>query len=621
MSDPNADPTPGAGPAEANVRRRSRGLLSRVSFIWAVPLLALAISLGVAWQSYSGRGVLIEIGFESASGIGADETDLRYRDVVVGSVEEVSFSDDLSEVVVSVRVNREIIPYLDEDAEFWVVEPEVSVRGISGLDTVLSGVYIEGTWDSEAGTAQTRFTGLAEAPLVDPTRPGTPIELRARDGNSIATGAPVLYKGIRVGEVESPQLSPNGEGVVIRAFVEAPYDRLLSTNTRFWDISGVSVTLGSGGVSLDFSSLASLVEGGVSFDTLVSGGDPIEPGQPYQLFGDEEAAQASLLTDGTAQTLELLAVFDGVVSGLSEGTAVRFQGVPVGEVTGVAMVAEDVGDRKVVRLNATLAVSPPRLGLGEGATTEEALSLLDDYVVQGLRARLASASLLSNQLVVELIEVPDADPAWIVNRQGRPPELPTVDSDLADLNATAQGVFQRINELPIEEVLASAERMLDSVTNLVNSEDTRAVLPGVTETLADIRSVVPEVNETLDTVRGAVPSLEATFAEARAVLAEAREVVTEIREAGISEKVEEAFNSTVSAAGSVEDAAAGLPPLVARLDTLVLRAEATLSTFSDSSRLVTSTLSTLRSISEASEAVRNLARTLQRNPNSIILGR
>ena len=105
------------------------------------------------------------------------------------------------------------------------------------------------------------------------------------------------------------------------------------------------------------------------------------------------------------------------------------------------------------------------------------------------------------------------------------------------------------------------------------------------------------------------------------MLAEAREVVTEIREAGISEKVEEAFNSTVSAAGSVEDAAAGLPPLVARLDTLVLRAEATLSTFSDSSRLVTSTLSTLRSISEASEAVRNLARTLQRNPNSIILGR
>ncbi|WP_425051222.1 intermembrane transport protein PqiB [Psychromarinibacter sp. S121] len=621
MSDPKTDPTPGATPAEPNVRRRSRGLLSRLSFVWLVPLLALAISLAVAWQSYSERGILIEIGFENASGIGADRTELRYRDVVVGAVEEVSFSEDLGEVIVAVRVDRRLAPYLDDDAEFWVVQPEVSVRGISGLDTVLSGVYIEGSWDSEAGEAQTRFTGLEEAPLVDPTRPGTPIELRARDGNSIANGAPVLYKGIPVGEVERPELAPNGEGVVIRAFIDAPYDRLLSSNTRFWDISGVSVSLGPGGVSLDFSSLASLVEGGVSFDTLVSGGDPIEPGQVYQLFPNEEAAQSSLLTDGTAETLELLAVFDGVVSGLSEGTAVRFQGVPVGEVTGVAMVAEDFEDRKVVRLNATLAVSPARLGLGDEATTEEALALLDDYVVQGLRARLASASILSNQLVVELIEIPDADPAWIVNRQGRPPELPTADSDFADLNATAQGVFERINDLPIEEVLASAQTMLDSVTDLVSSDDTRAVLPGVTQTLDDMRSVVPEVNETLETVRGAVPDLESTLEEARAMLDEARQVVADIREAGISESIDGALDSAVAAAESVQDAAAGLPPLVARLDSLVLRAEATLSTFGDGSRLVTSTLSTLRSISEAADSLRNLARTLQRNPNSIILGR
>lgn len=594
-------------PADPLVRPARRGPIARFSPVWLVPLLALAISLGIAWQSYAERGILIEIAFPSASGVAAEKTELKYREVSVGMVEEVSFSEDLSEVIVAVRVDRKLAPFMDEDARFWVVRPEVSAQGISGLNTVLSGVYIEASWDSEAGVAQTSFTGLERAPLADPTRKGTAIQLSASDGNSIVAGAPILYRGIPVGAVEAPELMDTGDGVVIRGFVEAPYDRNLSTNTRFWDISGVSVSLGPGGVSLDFSSVASLVQGGISFDTMVAGGEVVEQGHVFPLYGDQAAARASLLDDPTLDSLKVLAVFDGSVGGLTQGASVRFRGVQVGMVESVAMIATDEGTRKVVQLHATLAINPARLGLGEDASSEAALEFLRGYVGQGLRVRLATASLLSGQLVVDLVELPEAEAAEVVTAANGLPRLPTVEAEVADLNATAEGVFQRINNLPVEELLASVQALIDSANAIVASEDTRALIPGINATLAEMRTLVPDLRETL--------------AKTEATLEEARQITASLRESGATENVNKVFASAAAAADAVEVAAAELPKLTARLNTLAARTELVLSAYDDSSRLITGALSTLRDISEAADALRTLARTLQRNPNSLLMGR
>ena len=264
--------------AEPNVRAPRHGLLSKISFVWLVPVAALVISLGVAWQSYSDRGVLIEIALDDAAGVVAGKTELRFRDVSVGNVERVTFSEDLSQVLVQVRVEKEVASFIDADAQFWVVRPQVSVRGISGLGTVLSGVYIEGFWDEVIGKSSKNFSGLADAPLVRPGSLGLWVVLRARDGNQLASGAPILHKGIRVGFIESPRLTATGQAVITKGFIEAPYDAFVTSATRFWDTSGFSVSLGSGGVTLDVTSLASLVEGGVTFDTLVSGGTPVRVG-------------------------------------------------------------------------------------------------------------------------------------------------------------------------------------------------------------------------------------------------------------------------------------------------------------------------------------------------------
>ena len=183
-------------------------------------------------------------------------------------MERIRFATDMAQVIVSIRVDKDLGPFLDENAEFWIVKPQITARGVSGLQTVLSGSYIEGSWDDQRGTPQRQFEGLAQPPLYLAGEEGLEIVLRAPQGGQLASGAPVFFRGVRVGHISEPGLTASGDAVEAQAFIMAPHDRLITTGTRFWDVSGFSVGLGAGGVSLDVESIATLIEGGVSFSTV-----------------------------------------------------------------------------------------------------------------------------------------------------------------------------------------------------------------------------------------------------------------------------------------------------------------------------------------------------------------
>ncbi|PVA09085.1 paraquat-inducible protein B, partial [Pelagivirga sediminicola] len=387
-------------PPPPPVKPAGRSPFRRLSVVWIVPAIALIAVIGVALKTYVDKGPLIRIAFDNAAGIAAGETELRYRDVTVGMVEKLGFTDGLDRVMVSVRVHKDVAEFVDSEARFWVVRPQVTAQGVSGLDTVLSGVFIEGIWDSTPGGLQEEFDGLVDPPLERLNQKGLILTLRAAGDASLTQGAPVVYQGITVGQVGQTSISEDGTTAEAEAIIYAPHDQLIDSATRFWDTSGFSFSLGPNGAALDFSSIASLISGGVTFATLVSGGEPLEPGATVPIYVDEASARAAVFAGDEGETLTLSAVFEENIAGLAVDAPVEMAGLKIGRISALnGLVDPDrFGDNRV-RLVASLAIQPGRLGLEEGAQDEgAALEFLSARVKEGLRARLATTSILTGGL-------------------------------------------------------------------------------------------------------------------------------------------------------------------------------------------------------------------------------
>ncbi|MFX0545972.1 intermembrane transport protein PqiB [Roseovarius sp. S1116L3] len=542
-------------PPPPPVKSAGKSPFRRVSIIWVVPLIALVAVLGVAVKTYMDRGPLIEISFENASGIAAGSTELHYRDVTVGMVEEVGFSQGLGSVLVSVRLNADVAEYVDDQAQFWVVRPEVTAQGVSGLDTVLSGVFIEGIWDSEPGGLVDQFEGLADAPLKRMNKEGVLLTLRAGQGVSLTEGAPILYQGINVGQVGKTAISQDGSTAEAEAIIFSPHDRLIDTATRFWDTSGFSFTLGPGGAALDFSSIASLISGGVTFGTMVSGGEPLQPGARVTVHPDEATARASIFAGDEGETLNLSAVFEENIAGLAVDAPVELAGLKIGRVSALNGLVdpERFGDNRV-RLLATLAIQPGKLGLEGDQNAETALAFLSERVQAGLRARLATTSILTGGLKVELTEVEGAEPAELQEMDDGGPRIPTTQSDIADVSATAEGVFQRINDLPVEEVMNQAINLLGNINALITSEGVRDAPENLNGLLTDARGVINS-----DDVR-ALPG------QMNAAIDQLATLIEGFNQAALSERLGKALDDAAEAAQGVNSAVEGVPDLIARIE-------------------------------------------------------
>ncbi len=701
-----SNPMPGAvpdmSPPEPDIIQAPARFWRNLSLVWLIPVLALVISLGIAWKSYADRGTLIQITFLNAAGIVPGETVVRFRDVQIGNVETVNFSDDLSSVIVSARIDNQVATALGGQAEFWVVRPIVNASGISGLSTVLSGVYIDAAFKPGTGAVKNSYKGLETPPLVRPGRVGTRITIQSNTGNRISAGAPVFYRGIEVGRMETPRLSESGDSVLVDAFIAAPHDKLLTSASRFWDMSGFSVSLGAGGVELNVGSLAALVTGGVSFDTILSDGKPLTESMSFELFADEASARESVFKLVGANSVKLSVEFEGSVSGLSAGAAVMYRGLRIGEVTGIGAFTQDTPRGKIVKLRTTITIDPQSLGLPPDADEATTMALMDDAVQSGLRARLTSTSIFSAALIIELAELPDALPATIVPSPNGYPVMPSVPSNLKDFTATAEGVLNRVNALPIEELLDQAMSLMASVESLVSldgtraapdafvalmdqtrelvgSEATKALPEELRATIAELRGVVTDLKASgaLDRLTSALDSADKAAAniatastdfpalvtdlrdlaakasalkaedlvasatrvidsanalidtdDARALppaltsaLGEVQAALAELRAGGAVENTNAALASARAAADAVAAAAANLPDLTAKLDSLADQADSLLAAYGSRSDFNKETVATLRDVSKAARAIAQLARTIERNPNSLLLGR
>ncbi len=558
MSDPQADVP------QMQVQPVRGGFWRNLSLVWVVPLLAVIVSGYIGWRSYVERGVLVEIVFPSAAGVVAGETTVQLREVRIGHVETVVFAPDLSMVVVSARIDRAVADLLPSDAQFWVVRPEVTARGITGLGTVLSGVYVEAAFIPATADSADRgarsFTGREAVPLIAPGRAGSRITLRARDGNRLMPGAPVLHRGVEVGHIESPSLAEGAEGVVFDAFIEAPHDQRITTATRFWDTSGFSVSLGASGVRLGVGNLASILTGGIAFAEVQSGGQPLTPETDFELYPDETSARRSLTLADAGEALRIAAEFDESVQGLTVGAEVRYRGIRVGEVAGIAARLVDLGPAPRVRMQALLALEPRAFGLDADAGPEALESFIASQVAAGLRARLAPTGLLSTALVVELVELPEAAPASLLRPEGSAPVIPSAPADLQDLTVSAQALVERLGNLPIEDLLEQAIGVMAAVEVLLADPDTRAA-PGAAVALIDEARMLV-----------AAPALQGLPDEVQAALGDLRAILADFAEAEAAAQLVATLESARAVTDGLAGATGEVPELLADLRRLAARA-------------------------------------------------
>ncbi|MEM0976748.1 MAG: MlaD family protein [Pseudomonadota bacterium] len=495
--------------SKMDVTEKGKGWLNGLSLIWAVPVVALLASIGLIVQSYLERDIQITIQFPEAGGIEAGKTNLRYRDVVVGTVASVEFPDSLEHVNVVVDVRRDMAQFLDQSAEFWLVTAEISAQGVSGLDTLFSGVFIQGEWDADVGEPRRLYIAKAKAPIIAPGANGIEITLTSTESGSISVGAPVLHKGIQVGSIEDVTLSEEGGLIVITAFVEAPYDKLINTGTRFWNASGIDVNFGEDGLNVQVDSLSSLLAGGVSFDTSISGGEPVSGTARFDLFANEDAAKDSLFDDDLRATVLVGSAFEGSVRGLSVGAVVEYRGLKIGEVQDLAVLEPEEGQEEILLL-VSYTMQPKRLGITGINNPDEVFDTLDEAVRDfGMRARLKPNSIFTGGLYVEIFEDPDAEPA-VFDRDADPlPLLPTVATPPDTLRVAAGDVMERVSALPIEELMDRMIELITHVNTLVEDENTRQIPSEVSALLQNANAIAgaPETKDLTVKLNAAISSV------------------------------------------------------------------------------------------------------------------
>lgn len=461
----------------------------------------------------------------------ADKTRVKYRNVDIGRVTAIAFSGDRTRVIATVAVNKQAEPFLVEDTRFWVVRPRVTGTQVSGIGTLLSGAYI-GVDVGTSSEPRREFVGLDAPPIVTINLPGRHFELRAEDLGSLDVGSPVYFRRIEVGTVVAFELDKDGVGVQLRVFVNAPYDRHVKADTRFWQASGFDVALDAGGLRLNTESLLSVLIGGVAFET------PLESAQAplaredtaFTLYPNRNKAMR--LPDTAVETY--YAVFDESVRGLAVGAPVDFRGVVVGEVTGIAVDLDAATTE--LRIPVQMRLFPDRL---RGAAKGDAAApgaLIARLVERGLRAQLRSGSLLTGQLFVALDFYPDKPKAALRKRSDRL-EIPTVASSMEELQATLLRLARKLDKLPLEATVADVrsslralERTLAATERAVERLDSELV-PQAGRTLADLSRTLASVEKTLAGAQRSLAAIDGVLAEDAPVQQDLRDTLREISRA------------------------------------------------------------------------------------------
>ncbi|WP_411909103.1 intermembrane transport protein PqiB [Pectobacterium versatile] len=476
--------------------------IKRWSPVWIVPIVTVLIGAWILFYHFSHQGPQITLITSNAEGIEAGKTAIKSRSVDVGIVESVVLSGDLHQVEIKARLHDGMGKLLKQDSAFWVVKPQIGREGVSGLGTLLSGAYIE--LQPGANKDEKReFTLLDAPPLASPDAKGIRVILDSEQSGQLNAGDPVLFRGYRVGSVETSEFDPKARKMRYQLFISAPYDGLVTSNVRFWKDSGVAFDMSAQGMRVEMGSLTTLFSGGVSFDVPTGWelGDAAQTMAQYRLFDSQRSIQDSLYTEYK----EYLLFFSESIRGLQAGAPVEFRGIRLGTVAEAPFfprnMQQDLGDD--YRIPVLIRIEPERFAkrIGGSFDIEQHLKQAPS---QGLRAAMKSANLLTGALYIDL----DFYPKEKVDKQlytfDGYPILPTIDGGLSQIQQKLMAVLDKVNNLPLNPMVNEATKTLtESQATLREMQKTLATLNKLTSSKAmqdlpeDMQKTLLELNRSM----------------------------------------------------------------------------------------------------------------------------
>lgn len=513
--------TPPSGELPEPVVRKPR---VNASFVWLIPVLAALVGLSLVINAWVKSGPTITISFQSAEGLDPGKTPVKYKNVVIGRVTSVTLSKDRSHVTAKVSLEKSAEGFATADTRFWVVRPRIGLGGVSGIDTLLSGAFI-GADVGESKEARDEFTGLEEPPAVTHGAPGKTFKLHTDDLGSLDIGSPVYYRRIQVGRVVTYQLDKDGKGVSLQIFVDGPNDEFVTKSTRFWNASGVDVSVGADGVKLNTQSLATVLAGGVAFGSPMGPHDetPAAEGAEFRLFGEQATAMAP--PDGEPKYIRMR--FDQSLRGLKVDAPVEFLGIPFGRVVSINLDFDEKTQTFPVIVGAV--VYPQRLGRAHDKLVELARERGDDaqlsqmmgkLIDHGLRAQARSGNLLTGQLYIALDFVPKA-PKVAYDPAQKPLEIPTVPGSFDKLQEQMAEIVDKIQKIPFDSIgrnvdatLAELNRTLKQVNNDVLPEF-KNTLQGAQQTLGNANNALSADSPLQQNLGGTMQELQRTVRSLR----------------------------------------------------------------------------------------------------------
>lgn len=497
---------------EARVTRQ-RG----VSLIWLIPLVTLVIGGWLAWNAYSKRGPTITITFQSGEGLQAGQSHIKHKDVDLGLVTNVALSPDASHVIVTAEMNRQAVPFLTNQTRLWVVTPRLFAGNITGLDTLISGTYVELLPGDSAGKSETHFTGLETPPVLTASVPGHTFLLHTDKVGAVSLGSPVFFRGINVGTVLGWDLGDMAKDVTIHAFVRAPFDGYVHEGSRFWNASGISMKLADGGVQVEMESFRALLLGGVAFDTPEEAlTTPVgSVNEVFPLYANAQDAQDASLV----RHVEAIGYFPGSVAGLGPGSPVNFHGLRIGQVKQVSLIYDAKLD--TIQTPVKFEIDPQRIANSAELEKRTPLANAQFLVAHGMRAQITSSNLLTGEMSISLDFFPNA-PAATVTEQDGMLVVPTVAGQFADIGRSVTDLLAKVNQMPIEQIGNNLNALLVGTTALTNGPETKLALASMTKTLQDTQDLLKKLDSGLTP---AIRQLPAMTASLEAMLANTNKLV------------------------------------------------------------------------------------------------